>query len=299
MAPAEHVDSATHSNKPPPMLVRLVEAPAFKGVITTLIVISAILLGIETIDALPGFWVHAIQVANRAIVWVFVVELVLRIAAHRLGFFRGGWNLFDFSVVALTFLPSQGPLQVLRALRVMRVGRLLSSVPSLRHVVEGLLRAVPGLGSVTLLLTLILYIGAVMATHLFGDVSPERFGSIGLSLLTLFQVMTLENWPDVMEPLEAVKPYAWVYFVVFILLTSFMMLNLFVGVLVNGIQSNIESDTGAGLDANRKQIGEVMHELAALREEIRRHYPLVSPAALAEAGEDAGAGEPPGRAARE
>lgn len=274
-----------------PMLVRLVESPRFKGMITSLIVLSAILLGVETIDALPEFWVRVIQIANRTIVWIFVVELVLRIAAHRLAFFRGGWNLFDFIVVALTFAPSQGPLQVLRALRIMRVSRLLSSVPSLRSVVEGLLRAVPGLGSVTLLLTLILYIGAVMATHLFQDISPERFGSIGLSLLTLFQVLTLENWPDVMEPLEAAMPYAWVYFVVFILLTSFMMLNLFVGVLVNGIQSNIDNDTGAGLDANRQQIHAVLVELAALREEIRRLQPpsaadgIVEPAAGASAGD--------------
>ena len=160
------------------------------------------------------------------------------------------------------------PLQVLRALRVMRVSRLLSSVPSLRRVVEGFLRAIPGQGSVTVLLLLILYISAVMATHLFGEVSPECFGSIGASLLTLFQVMTLENWPDVAEPLEAANSYAWIYFVVFILLTSFMMLNLFVGVLVNGLETNITSETEAGIEANREQIEEVRTEIARLRDEI-------------------------------
>lgn len=270
MASLQNKTSSAIDAAPSSALLRLVEASVFKGTITVLIVLSAILLGVETIDALPGAWLRLIQIANRTIVWVFVIELVLRIAAHRLAFFRGGWNWFDFIVVALTLAPTQGPLQVLRALRVMRVSRLLSSVPSLRHVVEGLLRAVPGLGSVTLLLALILYIGAVMATHLFGDISPERFGSIGLSLLTLFQVMTLENWPDVLEPLEAVNHYAWIYFVIFILLTSFMMLNLFVGVLVNGIQANIEEDTGAALDANHRQLAQVLQELAALRAEIRR-----------------------------
>ena len=264
-------DAGTGTRTPPPFqaaLQTLVEAPKFKGTITTLIVISAILLGVETIDALPPTWLGAIQTANRIIVWVFVVELALRIAAHRLAFFRGGWNWFDFIVVGLTVLPTQGPLQVLRALRVMRVSRLLSSVPSLRRVVEGFLRAIPGLGSVTVLLLLILYISAVMGTHLFGEVSPERFGSIGASLLTLFQVMTLENWPDVAEPLEAANSYAWVYFVVFILLTSFMMLNLFVGVLVNGLETNITSETEAGIEANREQIEEVRTEIARLRDEI-------------------------------
>lgn len=247
-------------------LERLVEREWFKGTIVALIVINAALLGVETVRALPDGVLDMVFRVNRTILGVFVIELLLRISAHRLAFFRDPWSVFDFVIVVAALIAPSGPFQVLRALRILRALRLVSAVPSLRRVVDGLLGAVPGIASVLFLLILVLYIAAVMATLLFRDVAPENFGHLGISLFSLFQIMTLEGWADIATKVMAQYSWAWVFFIGYILVATFLVLNLVIGVVVSSIQSRIEAEASeqqAAMDSELKQ------ELIALRDEIR------------------------------
>ena len=245
-------------------LQQLVEHDWFKRAIVILIVINAVLLGVETVRELPANVLDAVFRINRTILGVFVIELILRIAAHRLAFFRDPWSVFDFVIVGAALIAPSGPFQVLRTLRVLRVLRLVSAVPSLRRVVDGLLSAVPGIASVLVLLILLLYVGSVMATLLFRDIAPGHFGHLGISLFSLFQVMTLEGWPDIATEVMASQRWAWVFFVGYILLATFMVLNLVIGVVVSAIQSKIESEAPGQSTADPA----LVHELNELRREI-------------------------------
>lgn len=220
-----------------------VEAPIFVNTILALIVINAIILGLETSPGIMAEWGNLITALNSVLLAIFVVELLLRMFAWRQRFFTDPWSLFDFVVVVIALVPASGSLSVLRALRVLRVLRIVSSVPSMRKVVAGLLRALPGLGSISVLLLLIYYVAAVIATGLFGQSFPDWFGSIGSSFYTLFQVMTLESWSmGISRPVMEIYPYAWAFFIPFILIATFTMLNLFIGIIVNTMQSLGEND---------------------------------------------------------
>lgn len=259
--------------QPLSLLQRFVEHDWFKRAIVVLIVINAILLGGETMRELPASVLDTLFRVNRMILGVFVIELILRITAHRLAFFRDPWSIFDFVIVIAALIAPSGPLQVLRSLRVLRALRLISTVPSLRRVVDGLLSAVPGIASVMVLLILVLYITSVMATLLFRDVAPDHFGSLGVSLFSLFQVMTLEGWPDIAAEVMASQPWAWVFFVGFILLGTFMVLNLVIGVVVSSIQSKIESESPGHSPAELALLEEfdrLRREISDLRKELER-----------------------------
>ncbi|MBK5911286.1 ion transporter [Rhodothalassium salexigens] len=215
---------------------RWVYHPTTVRIITGLILINAIVLGLETWDRAMAVAGPAMMAVNRLILAVFVVEIAAKIYARRHDFFRNGWNLFDFVVVAIGLLPAAGALEVLRALRVLRVLRLMSVVPQMRRVVDALLAAIPGISTVAALLLLIFYVGAVITTNLFGEQFPDWFGSIGASLYSLFQIMTLESWSaGMVRPVMEVYPYAWAFFVPFILVTSFAVLNLFVAIVVDSM----------------------------------------------------------------
>ncbi len=251
-------------------LLQLVENHRFKQTIVVLIVLNAVLLGIETMRDLPEGAFDALFRLNRAILGVFVIEVVLRILAHRGAFFRDNWSLFDFVIVAASVIAPAGPFQIVRALRILRVLRLVSTIPSLRRVVDGLLHAVPGIGSVLVLLLLILYIAAVMATMLFRDVAPENFGHLGISLFSLFQIMTLEGWSDIATKVMAQHTWAWIFFIGYILIATFLVLNLVIGVVVSSIQSRIEIEAAERSAAERSEDDSYLkQELASVREEIR------------------------------
>ncbi|HEY5762776.1 MAG TPA: ion transporter, partial [Rhodocyclaceae bacterium] len=190
-------------------------------VLIALIVINAVVLGLETSRSVMEAVGSLLVALDRAILAVFVVEIALRLAVHRLAFFRDPWSVFDFSVVAIALIPASGPLAVLRALRVLRVLRLVTLVPSMKRVVGGLLAALPGLGSVVAIIGLIFYVAAVVATGLFAQAFPQWFGTLGASAFTLFQVMTLESWAmGIVRPVMEVYPYAWAFFVPFIMVTT-------------------------------------------------------------------------------
>jgi voltage-gated sodium channel len=198
-----------------------VEHPVTQRVIMGLIIVNAVVLGLETSPSIMAVHGSLLLALDQALLAVFVLEIAARIAVHRLAFFRDPWSVFDFIVVAIALIPASGPLAVLRALRVLRVLRLLSIVPSLRRVVGALLAAVPGLSSIGMVLGLVFYVFGVIATKLFGEAFPDWFGTLGRSLYTLFQVMTLESWSmGIARPVMEQFAYAWVFFVPFILLIS-------------------------------------------------------------------------------
>ncbi|WP_370274496.1 ion transporter, partial [Pararhodobacter marinus] len=170
-------------------------------------------------------------------------------------FFTSGWNVFDFVIVGIALVPSGQGLSVLRALRILRVLRVISVAPRLRRVVEGFITALPGMGSVFLLMTIIFYIGAVIATKLFGNDFPEWFGGLGRSAYSLFQIMTLESWSmGIVRPVMAVYPYAWAFFVPFILITTFAVVNLLVGLIVNSMQDAHNEESSARTDEYRDEV---------------------------------------------
>ncbi len=244
-----------------------------QGALIALILLNAIALGLETFPAARAHWGAALQALDQAILTVFVVEIALRLAAHRLAFFRDPWSVFDFVVVAIALMPASGPFAVLRALRVLRVMRLISLVPSMRRVAGGLIAAIPGLGAVIGIIAVVLYVSAVVATKLFGERFPDWFGTLGESAFTLFQIMTLESWSmGIVRPVMEAFPYAWIFFVSYILISTFTMLNLFIAVVVNAMQAEHARETEAAqvenLQADAAREPMIHAELRALREEV-------------------------------
>jgi voltage-gated sodium channel len=255
-------------------LTALVEHARTRQAITALICLNAVTLGLETWDDAMRVAGTALVIADRAILAVFVVEVAAKIVAYGRRFPRDPWNVFDFVVVGIGLLPATHSFSVLRALRVLRVLRLVSMVPSMRRVVQALLSAIPGMGSIVLLLGLIYYVSGVMATKLFGASFPEWFGSIGASMYSLFQIMTLESWSmGIVRPVMEVHPWAWAFFVPFILLTSFAVLNLFIAIIVNAMEAHHRAeaaDEEAQREAVRAQRQERLdEELRGLREELQ------------------------------
>jgi len=279
------------TNTPSPLqatLANLLNRPTVQYGILALIIINAVLLGLETAPGIMADWGSAIRWLDQAILTVFVIEIAARLYVHRRSFFKDPWSVFDFAVVAIALIPASGPFAVLRALRVLRVLRVLTIVPSMRRVVGALLSAIPGIMSIALVLLLLFYVFAVIATHLFGQHFPEWFGHLGRSLYTLFQVMTLESWSmGIARPVMEKVPYAWAFFITFILLATFTMLNLFIAIIVNAMQTFQESEhqatpetvTGAGQSIEH----ELHAEVRSLRQEIAELKALLS-AAAPEAG---------------
>lgn len=233
-----------------------------------LILINAAVLGLETSASIMAEWGPWLIAADRTILAIFVVEIALRLLAHRAALFRDPWSVFDFIVVAIALIPASGPLAVLRALRVLRVLRLITLVPGMKRVVGGLLSALPGLGSVTAIIGLIFYVAAVIATKLFATDFPEWFGSLGNSAFTLFQVMTLESWAmGIVRPVMEVYPAAWIFFLIFILASTFTLLNLFIAVIVNAIQNESdEAPAHAMAEETARLRGEIVELRALLRD---------------------------------
>jgi voltage-gated sodium channel len=260
-----------------------IESAPVQRLIIGLIVINAATLGLETSDAVMAQVGGALLLFDQLVLVVFVLEIATKLFAFGGRFFRNPWNLFDFIIVGIALVPASGPLTVLRALRVLRVLRLVSTVPRLRFVVEALLQAVPGIASIAGLMLLLFYVFAVMATNLYGPRFPDWFGSIGASMYTLFQIMTLESWSmGIVRPVMAAYPLAWLFFIPFILIATFTILNLFIGIIVDTMQTMHEAEHErertrlAGSmhqDTDRvlEELAIVRQELAALRATLAEH----------------------------
>jgi len=250
-------------------LQTFLESRRFEAFITVLIVVNAITLGLETSSAAMAQAGDVLVFLDRAVLAVFVVELAARFVAYRVDFFRDPWRIFDLVVVGLSLVPATGGLSVFRALRILRVLRLIVVVPSLRRVVGGLIAALPGMGSIVVLLALIFYVFSVIATKLYGGSFPEWFGSIPASAYSLFQIMTLESWSmGIVRPVMEVYPLAWLFFVPFIICTTFTVLNLFIGIIVSAMQAEHEAAAIAERAELHGEQAQILSELRALRAEV-------------------------------
>ena len=252
-------------------LKQFIEHGTVQRVLLALILINAVILGMETMPGVMAAIGSYLLTLDTAILAVFVVEIAIRLFVHRLAFFKDGWSVFDFIVVGIALVPASGPFAVLRALRVLRVLRVLTFVPSMRKIVGALLQSLNGMLSIAMVLGLVYYVAGVMVTKLFGAAFPEWFGSLGASLYTLFQVMTLESWSmGIARPVMAQFPYAWAFFVPFILIATFTMLNLFIAVIVNAVQSMHDEEHKEEHDADVATQQQLLLQMQQLQQELQQ-----------------------------
>jgi len=255
------------------------EHPKTERVLAVLIMLNALVLGLETSQTLMARYGWLLDPLDHMLLGIFVVEVLVRLIVTGRSFFRDPWNVFDFIVITLSLMPQTGPLSVLRALRILRVLRLVSAVPTLRRVVGGLIGSMPGIGAIAFLLTLVYYCFAVMATNMFGPDHPDAFGTMGRSAYSLFTVMTLEGWNELANNVMKTHPYAWLFFIPYILTTTFTVLNLFIAIIVTAMQNEADKIRQAeerehraeqkALEELSEKENVLLTEIRALRAEVR------------------------------
>ncbi|MFK7939121.1 MAG: ion transporter [Roseovarius sp.] len=244
-----------------------IDQPLVQNFIFGVILFNAVILGLETSKTAMAAAGPLLIMLDTICLIIFTIEIGAKLFARGPAFFRNGWNIFDFVIVGISLLPATQGLSVLRALRILRLLRVVSVTPSLRRVVEGLMAALPGMASVFLLMGIIFYIASVMATKLFGDTFPDWFGTLGGSAYSLFQIMTLESWSmGIVRPVMEVYPYAWLFFVPFILVTTFAVVNLVVGLIVNSMQDAHSAEANAQTDTYRD---EVLNRLTEIEKSLK------------------------------
>jgi voltage-gated sodium channel len=249
-------------------LARWIESPHVVAFIIGVILVNAVILGLETDRNLMARSGTLLVALDKACLVIFLLEITAKLLAFRGMFWRSGWNVFDFAVVAVALVPGAGPWAVIRSLRVLRVLRLLTMIPSLRKVVAAFLHAIPGLGGVLAVMAIFFYTASVLATNLFGGDFPQWFGTIGRSLFSLFQIMTLESWSmGIVRPVMEQFPYAWAFFVPFIILATFTILNLFIGIIVSTMQE-LNTLTEPGLP--KKDLAEALARIEGDIQGLRR-----------------------------
>jgi voltage-gated sodium channel len=234
----------------------------FRRIVIILIVVNAIIVGLDTYPQIHAAYGDILTLADRIILYVFSLELTLRFLGSNppAAFFRSGWNLFDLVIVGVSFLPSSQFFTVARLFRILRALRTVSVLPDLQKVVTALLRSLPSLGHILILLALLMYVYAAIGTSLFGEIAPKYFSSLHQSVLTLFSVITLEGWIAVMDEVLPQMPGAWIYFVSFILFATFVAMNFFVGVIVNNLQA-VEIEERDDIAEIRKALARVEAQL--------------------------------------
>lgn len=261
---------------------RIVNHVFFEYFIITLILLNGLVLGLETYPAIMAEYGDSLRWVNHLVLAVFVIEAVMKIiaVAPRLSlYFGSGWNLFDFSVVVLSLLPATGEYAMIaRLARLLRVMRLISTIPELRLIVSTLVRSLPGMMHVILLMSVIFYIYAVAGFHLFHEHDPELWGSLGTSLLTLFRVVTLEDWTDVMYTAMEMHSLSWMYFVSFVVVGTFVVINLFIAVVLNNLeeakQESLESmRLPPSKDDILKELKNTQDALKRLQEQMEKATP--------------------------
>jgi voltage-gated sodium channel len=254
----------------------ILERPSVRTGITALIIFNAVILGTLTYrESLSPDLVLLLESLDGAITWVFVAEILLKLYVYRFQFFKGGWNVFDFTVIALSLIPGASSFTVLRAIRVLRVLRLLRFVPMMKRITEALLKSIPGMGAIVAVIILVIYVGAVMATNMYGGSSnpdvQEMFGTLPDSALTLFQLMTMDGWADILGAVtDDGHPYAWVFFIIFIFVGSFAILNLFIALIVEALTEEQKAaiDEQIGAIEGRLHEGSMDETLHHVEEEL-------------------------------
>lgn len=248
----------------------LIESSRFQKFIIFVIIFNGIVLGLQTSRELSDATIDFLNLLDGICLAIFIVELLMKLIVYRASFFKEGWNVFDFLIVAIALIPSSGGLAVLRAFRILRVLRLITAVASFRRVVNGMLVAIPGVGSVAGLLLLVFYIAGVLSTKLFGEDFPQWFGTLGESMYSLFQIMTLESWSmGIVRPVMEVQPYAWIFFIPFIMVTTFTVLNLFIGIVVDAMATVKESENEELREELQEDHESIEDMIKSLRAEVK------------------------------
>jgi len=253
------------------MLKTFINRPLFQHTITALILLNGLTMGLATSRDIMDQYGGIITLIDQIIIGIFTIEILLRITVYRFAFFKDPWSLFDFFVVAISLMPATGQLSILRVLRVLRLFRLLTVIPQMRKIVAALISVIPGIASISMIMLLFFYVFSIMATNLFAEQFPEWFGSLGASMYTLFQVMTLESWSmGIARPVMEVFPLAWIFFIPFILVVTFIMINLVVGVVVDALNTIKEEDAPPSeTERLQAQITRLEAKIDALLEERR------------------------------
>jgi voltage-gated sodium channel len=257
---------------------RLVENKWFDRIIIALIIVNAAILGLETSPALNAKYGALFGLINHFVLAVFILEAVVKITAvapQVSKYFKNGWNLFDFSIIVLSLVPATGQFAMIaRLARLLRVLRLISALPELRLIVSTLLRSIPGMANVMLLMSVVFYIYAIMGFHMFHEHDPEHWRNVGISLLTLFRIATLEDWTDIMYTGMELAPAAWIYFVSFVVFGTFVIINLFIAIVINNLdeakaEKLKELRQPLGREAIINELKEVEERLSRLQEQLR------------------------------
>jgi voltage-gated sodium channel len=257
---------------------RIASNPRFQHFILGVIVVGAIIIGVETSATITARYGDALAALEMLIQTIFVAEIAIRILAYwprPTGFFTNGWNIFDFAVVTTSLLPQIGAFAIVaRLARLLRVTRVVSAFPELRLIIATMLRSIPSMGHVIVLLSLLLYVYAVLGFHFFRETDPAHWGALGPALLTLFQMLTLEGWVEIQAAVLDAHPWAWIYFSSFVFVAVFVVVNLFIAIVINNLESvkheqQIDADRHSTHHALLEAIETVQQQLAELEERLR------------------------------
>ncbi len=249
----------------------IIESSQFQHFIMGLILLNGMTMGFEVSSYYKSDYNDFFEIFNSIVVLIFTIEIIMRIFVHKKAFFKDPWSLFDFTIVTISLVPTAEGFEIFRVLRVLRLFRLITVVPQMKKIVVALLKVIPGIASIGTLLTLIFYIFSIMATQLFGDKLPQWFGTLGESFYTLFQIMTLESWSmGVVRPLMEVYPYAWVFFVPFIFLATFIIINLIIAIVVDAMnemkgENNIANDIVCSEHETKFEVIKLKNEIKELK----------------------------------
>jgi voltage-gated sodium channel len=258
----------------------LIEKKSFQNFIIAVIIFNGITMGLETSKDFMKSYSGAIDIINITVITIFVIEIAMRIYVYRIDFFKNGWSLFDFFVVAISLIPAGDGLEILRVLRVLRLFRLITVIPQMRKVVSALASVIPGMISIAAILILFFYVFAIIATKLYGNQFPQWFGTLGESFYTLFQIMTLESWSmGIVRPVMEVFPLSWIFFIIFIFVATFIMVNLIVAIVVDAMANINKEEEEHIIDETSKIVeqteAQTTKEIRALKSEIQKLQDMI------------------------
>ena len=257
---------------------RLVNAAWFEYFIIAVIILNGIILGLETSGTVDGLYGGWLRLGNEVALWVFIVEAALKLLAQwprSWRYFRDGWNVFDFLVIVFALVPATGQFAMIaRLARLLRVVRLISAIRDLRLIVAALVRSIPSVGHVIMLMSIVVYIYAIMGYHLFHELDPAHWGNLGLSVLTLFNIITLDGWTEVMNTAMRHYSWAWLYFVSFVVVGTFVVINLFIAIIINSLddakRERDRASEGEAAEEGPVSREQMMQEIRAARETLER-----------------------------
>jgi len=260
-------------------ITRLVERKAFDRAILTVIMLNSVVLGLETFPEVMNKYGDVLTAANHVFIGIYVAEMALKLSAYRLSYFRSGWNVFDFLIVVSSLAPTGGVFSGLRILRVLRILRLVSGLKPLRKIVSSLARSLPGISSTVLLMLIVYYVFAIIGIHLFREENPEHFGGLGSAFTTLFELTTLDNWGSIVLPVTEAHDWAWVYFLLFMMVASFILINVILGIVVDSLNLQTKHEEkqsiAASLDPDATASEVLRSEVLQLKEQVDRIAHLI------------------------